>query len=303
MSTQKRSVLCIGNFDGVHTGHQQLLAIGKAESLSREVDFIALTFSPHPRQVLQKQESLLLTPDSLKTYWLKHYGVDHVVSLPFQDIAHTIAEDFIKHIIIEQLEPQLVITGENFCFGRGADGKPSLMKEKLDAAGIEYKICPLYKIGEETVSSSKIRKQLSQGDVEEATQFLGHPFMIEGVVEKGAQLGRTLSFPTANIKLGGILIPKWGVYAITATMEGRTYKGVANIGSRPTVDGKTISLEAHLFDFTGNLYGKTITVALHHFLRSEEKFINLDALRAQIELDSEKARQWLEEHKGIWFHV
>jgi len=296
----KGGVVAIGNFDGVHLGHQEV--IGEAGRLARAqgVPWVVLSFEPHPRMVFQPdQEPFRLTPFRLKARCIEESGVDALVVLPFdRDFAQHSAEDFIAKVLVDGLAATHVVCGYNFYFGAKRKGSPDMLLQAGQQHGYGFTcVNPVKDSDGIAYSSTRVRGLLEQGDVRAAEAVLGHRFEIEGRVVKGDQRGRTIGFPTCNVELDEYLIPALGVYAIRAGVdEGvqtRWYDGVCNIGKRPTFNKRDILLEAHLFDFEGDLYGKHLRVALIDFLRPEQKFNGLDEITAQISKDCIQAKDIL----------
>jgi riboflavin kinase/FMN adenylyltransferase len=288
-------VFALGNFDGVHRGHRAV--IDAAVAKAREINMPArvLTFDPHPRIFFSSQISpFLLTPHNVKERLLKSCGIDDVVTLPFNgDLAQLSAQDFVEDILLERFGAQHVVAGHDFIFGSGRGGDMKKLAAWLDHKHIGVtEIEPVGGEGE-VFSSTRIREMLLEGQVGVASKILGRDWSIAGTVIKGAERGRTIGIPTANIELGAYLRPKFGVYAVRAGRAGENfiYRGVANIGLRPTVGGEIENLEAHLFDFNQDIYGQKWEFALTRFIRPEKKFDNLDALKTQIATDIEEAKK------------
>ncbi len=295
----KGGVFALGNFDGVHRGHQALIkvCIDKARSLG--VPARVLTLEPHPRSVFNPHiDAFRLTPAEVKLRLLYALGIDDVIVQEFTPaFALVSAMDFANQILVDEFQAQHVIAGFDFVFGHRRGGDMNNLRTWLAAHGVGVtEVSPFRDSAGEIMSSSRTREALQQGDIETARHILGRDWTIAGVVQRGAQRGGTIGFPTANIALGDYLRPRYGVYAIEAGPVGARplYRGVANIGVRPTVDGKTELLEAHLFDFNGDLYGQELEVALIGFIRLEQAFPNVEVLKQQICQDVETARRRLE---------
>ncbi len=289
----KGGVFALGNFDGVHRGHQAVIAAAVAQAHALHIPARVLTFEPHPRAVFQPHlPPFRLTPPEARTRLLKSFGIDDVVTLPFTpELAHLSAQDFVDQILLERFGAQHVVAGHDFIFGFGRGGDMQKLRTWFAPHGISVTEVEA-KGGEgEVFSSTRIRELLLQGEVGAAAQILGRDWSISGIVIKGAGRGRTLGIPTANIALDAYLRPKFGVYAIRAGQVGAglTHQGIANIGLRPTVDGKSETLEAHLFDFAQDIYGQEWQFTLTRFIRPEQKFESLDALKAQIMVDIQEA--------------
>ncbi len=301
----RHAVVALGNFDGVHRGHQAV--IGRAQAKARELGTKAavLTFEPHPREFFKPdQPSFRLTPLRIKVRQLEAMGLDDLFVLPFGPrLAQMSAEAFVIEVLIEGLAAQHVVVGYDFVFGRERRGNAALLADLgqmhgLGVTSVEAAVSD----GGEVFSSTKVREHLTSGRPMSATALLGRPWEIEGRVEHGDQRGRQLGFPTANIAIGDYLQPMLGVYAVKAgiDMGAATHwvDGVANLGRRPTVGGTRVQLEVHLFDMAADLYGRHLRVAFIDFLRPEKKFSGLPELKAQIAEDSGRAREILQAYAG-----
>ena len=284
----------MGVFDGVHLGHRMLLNRVNEEAGKEGVDAVAVTFDPHPRIVLTGDPGHLsfLTDLEERTELLRDTGIGHLVVIPFTaELSLMTASAFIESILCGHLGVRHLITGYDHHFGRRLEGDSNTIMECSSRMGFRVTREDAYMIDGEAVSSSLIRKLLGEGDIEKAASMLGYDYFIRGNVVSGKRIGRNMGFPTANIVplFANKLIPRTGVYAVEATIEGETRKHVAmlNIGNRPTIadnDG-TRTIEVHLVDFSGDLYGKVVTVTFRHRLRDEMKFENVDALAAQLAKD------------------
>jgi len=299
------AVVALGNFDGLHLGHQKV--IGEALRLAAELDAPCgvLTFEPHPRAYFQPDKpAFRLTPFRIKLRQLDAIGVDYLYLLSFdRAMAERSPESFIVEVLGQGLEPIHLVVGYDFVFGKGRSGNAAMLGDLGRAAGFAVTSVPAAADAEGVVySSTKVRERLAAGDPLGAARILGRPWEIEGRVESGDKRGRLLGFPTANVAIGGYLQPALGVYAVKAGIdEGRGTRwldGVANLGRRPTVGGTRVQLETHLFDFAGDLYGRHLRVALIDFIRPERKFDGLEALKAQIAADSAEARARLAGYQG-----
>jgi riboflavin kinase/FMN adenylyltransferase len=289
------ATLALGNLDGVHLGHLAVLAA--AHQARPDVTLGALTFEPHPREHFRPDDPpFRLTLLPAKAAILGAHGARHVIALPFgAELAAMSAEEFCRSVLVEALGVKHLACGPDFAFGHRRGGDVHLLGQFAEAHGIGLSIVPHVKDAQGAISSTRIRRLLQDGYPERAAVMLGRDFAITGPVTHGDARGRTIGFPTANIPLGRHLEPARGVYAVRATLsDGRVVKGVANLGRRPTLGGDPISrLEAHLFDFAGDLYGQELSVALAHFLREERKFPDFPALVAQIKADAAEARTLL----------
>ncbi len=292
----KGGAVAVGNFDGVHLGHQAVIAAARQFAEAQRVPLLCLTFEPHPRTVFGQgrggERPFRLTPGISKIEALAALGLDGIVCLRFTpDFAQQTPETFIQRVLLDGLAVRHVAVGHDFCFGRGRAGNAETLT--AEAAFTVTALPPQRRTAGEAFASTLIRAHLAQGEPEAAAALLGRPFTIVGRVRHGDKRGRTLGFPTANVALGDYLRPAFGVYAVMVEIDGQAYRGVANLGRRPTVAGLVERLEVHLFDFSGDLYGRKIRVALHHFLRPEQTFDGLAALTAQITRDAEAARDKL----------
>jgi riboflavin kinase/FMN adenylyltransferase len=290
------AAVALGNFDGVHLGHAAVLRA--AHAARPDVTLAVLTFEPHPREVFRPDDPpFRLTLSKARTDALARLGVGIVYELPF-DAAFSLmeAEAFVAEVLGAGLGARHLAGGPDFAFGHRRGGNMALLAARAEALGIGLSVVPPVSDGDGPISSSRIRRALQDGYPERAAAALGRPWSIRGEVAHGDKRGRTIGFPTANIALGRHLEPARGVYAITATLpDRRLVQGVANIGRRPTVNaGPESRLEVHLFDFDEDLYGQDLDVALHAYLRGEQKFAGLDALKAQIAVDASTARSILD---------
>ncbi len=286
--------VALGNFDGVHRGHAHLLR--SAHAGRPDAMLAVLTFEPHPRELFRPDDPpFRLSLPAERRAALAAMGVRTLFELPFDtEFSALSAEDFIRFVLHEGIGAAHLTCGPDFAFGHRRGGDAGLLAARAEALGIGISIVPPLLDSGAPVSSSRIRRLLQDGYPERAALELGRLWSLRGVVTPGDQRGRTIGFPTANIPLGRQLEPARGVYAITARLAGGDIvTGVANIGVRPTVNGAESRLEAHLFDWRGDLYGQEIVITLHHFLRAERKFNDFSALRDQIKADAKVAREIL----------
>ena len=284
--------VAIGNFDGVHLGHQHVIELARRDDAPLGV----LTFEPHPREFFARDASpfRLMNADA-KANRLEKIGVDILYELPFnRALAELEAEAFARDILSEGLGLTHVVVGADFCFGKGRSGTAQGLVELGQRFGFDVTIAELLAGQSGAVSSTAIRTALSEGRPRDAAKMLGHWHRIEGAVIHGEKRGRQLGYPTANMSLTGLHVPRFGVYAVLVNVldgaNAGSYHGVASLGVRPMFNGEEPNLETFLFDFTGDLYGAEISVALIDFLRPEEKFDGLDALIDQMDDDSAKSR-------------
>lgn len=286
----------LGNFDGVHRGHQELIRRSVERARAEKGWVAVLTFDPHPAQVLGTNNVQLLTTKRQKEMLIGRWGVDLLVYCPFTpSFAHLEAGQFIQEVLWNNFRPQAVFVGFNFTFGRGARGKADLLRAYGQQLGFEVVVVPPVVVDGQVVSSSAIRAALKEGDVRRASLLLGYWPMLEGVVVCGDGRGKHIGFPTANIKLPPeINVPASGVYAVEVQIRGGRYYGVANIGRRPTFgDNLPITVEVYIFDFGADLYGEILTIFLRERLRPEKRFSSAIELAEQIRNDLNQARSAL----------
>ena len=288
MSTEA-SIITIGTFDGVHIGHQKiiqrLVRSGKAKGLKS----VVLTFFPHPRMVLQPDFDLkLLHTIEERQLILSKYGVDDIIIKPFtKAFANLSAEDYVKDILVDELNAQHIIIGYDHHFGKNRSANIDDMKTFGKKYNFYIEEISAQDIKDVAVSSTKIRHALLNGDIETANAYLGYPYFMTGMVVKGKGVGKTIQFPTANIyvKSAYKLIPKNGVYVVRSKWNDSVYYGMMNIGTNPTFNEHKQSIEVHFFDFEGDLYDKSLQIEVLHRLRDERKFESVDALTAQLKKD------------------
>ncbi|MDA0712371.1 MAG: bifunctional riboflavin kinase/FAD synthetase [bacterium] len=289
-----RSVVTIGNFDGLHLGHQQLIAATLAQAKKHNVSSVLLSFSPHPSKLLLAKPVLCLMTDEQKKQKLKKTGLDFAVFTDFTpEFAQMSPDIFIQEVLIKNLGAVAVIVGDNFKFGNQAAGTTEYLQKQLALQKVETEIVSAVEVEDKICSSSLIRTMLSQGDVSEAARFLGCPFQLQGKVVTGEKRGRELGFPTANIATEQELIPSSGVYFTTVEIAGnqKTFIGATNIGVRPTfADEQSIKIETHILDFANEIYGKVITLNFIKKIRDEVKFSSITDLQAQISQDIKQIR-------------
>ena len=293
-------IVAIGNFDGVHRAHAAVIARAKTLAEKLGGPCAVLTFEPHPADYFRGGEPIFrLTPLEEKAAALARLGLDGMIVLTFDaSLAELSAEEFVSEILVRRLAVRAVVAGYDFHFGKGRGGSPAFLKEAGAKLGFEVdiveRISPEAGLDIEAIGSTAIRAALEAGDVARAAHLLGHDFTVKGKVVHGQKLGRTLGYPTANITTDPSFRLAHGVYAVRAWFDGASYDGVANYGRRPTFDNGAPILEAYLFDFSGELYGKSIELAFVAKIRGEEKFASVDALVAQMEKDVAEAKALLQ---------
>ncbi len=297
-------VVTIGNFDGVHIGHQKIfrLAVEKAKELGGTP--IAITFNPHPVRVLAPERGMkLITTLEHKRELIAKNGIKALICLPFdKDFAKTEPDDFIRRILVETIGAHWVIVGHSYSFGKGKKGTTALLRASGRKYGFGVKVVRYAKVYDDIVSSSRIRSLVLRGRVCEAARMLGRAYHIDGTVIKGAGRGASLlNIPTCNINTKNELIPKEGVYAVRVSFGSSIYDGVANIGKNPTFGDVPMSYEAHLFDMNENLLGKNIRLHFIDRIRDEKKFSGVVELIDHINKDISKAKQILSKRKDLLF--
>lgn len=288
------AVAAIGNFDGVHRGHRALVAEAQAAAAGAK-SVLVMTFEPHPRRFfVPLAPPFRLDALETKARILDGLGVDALLALPFNaGLAGLGPENFVAQILQRDLGLAHVVVGYDFTFGKGRAGDTAMLKELCAARGIGVSVVQAHGDDHGVFSSSRIRALLQEGKPEEAARLLGRPWEIIGVVEHGDKRGRELGFPTANVALTDFQIPKFGIYAVRAEIDGQRHDGVASLGIRPTFNQTDVKLEVYLFDFAGDLYGRAMRVEFHAFLRPELKYEGPEPLKRQIAADVEAAKRLL----------
>ncbi len=288
------SIVTIGTFDGVHLGHQQILKQLIDTSRKSKLKSVLLTFFPHPRMVLQPDISMrLIQTIQEREKALQKTGLDYLVIHPFStEFSRLSADDYVKQILVEQLNVRKVVVGYDHRFGRNRTASLEDMYHYADIHEFEVIEINAEKIESTAVSSTKIRKAIDEGNIELANTYLGHSFTIEGMVIDGDKRGRELSYPTANIDLQNPhkIVPKQGVYLVKSNLEDRIIYGMMNIGTKPTFNAAMPSIEVHFFDWNGNLYGQAVQVELLKWVREERKFNTVEELQTQIQADEQYCR-------------
>ncbi len=288
-------VLTLGNFDGVHLGHQAIFEKVIERARATGGTSVAFTFEPHPLKVLTPERSpRLLNTFHGKMRLLELAGLDVVICAKFtRSFADQNPEDFAREVLAKTIGVREVYVGYDYAFGKGREGSIDSLKRMGKTYGFEVGVIEPVRIDDIVVSSSVLRDLISNGKIEEASKLLGRPYAIEGEVVHGANRGRTIGFPTANLHTANEVLPAFGVYAVHAYIGGRRFQGVASIGIRPTFDAGPVSIEVYLFGFEGELYGRQMELQFVKRLRGEEKFPDVDSLVRQIRKDVEQARQVL----------
>ncbi|MFQ5672010.1 MAG: bifunctional riboflavin kinase/FAD synthetase [Nitrospinales bacterium] len=293
-------IVTIGNFDGIHRGHQSIFRRVVQKAREKNGTSVVLTFNPHPVKVLAPEKSpRLLTSFKQKMRLIADCGIDCVVCEEFDHrLARMPAADFARTLLADRLRAREIMVGSGFVFGRGREGAIADLAKFGEQLGFAVHIVDPVKAGGEIVSSSRIRTLLSAGEVEQAAELLGRPYSLSGPVVEGRRAGKNLGIPTANVRPDEDLSPPRGVYAVRVFLDGEEHSGVVNVGFNPTFNGKRLSVEVHLFDFNRQIYGREIDVRFIRRIRGEVAFSSTDALVRQIEQDIQTAKTLLTEHSS-----
>ena len=298
MTSNSAKVITIGTYDGVHIGHQKILKQVVALANKQGYTPVVLTLFPHPRMVLQKEDSIkLLNTIEERIELLKSLGVKEVIVKKFtKAFANLSAKDYVKQILVDELNAKHIVIGYDHHFGKNRSANINDLRVFADLYDFKVKEISAQDLKEVTVSSTKIRTALNSGEVDLANSYLGYNFFITGTVVKGKELGRTIDFPTANINVTATykLIPSDGVYVVKSIIENQTVFGMMNIGTNPTVDGKTRSIEVHYFNFNQDIYNAELKIEFLKRLRSEQKYENLEALKMQLQKDMTNASNYIQ---------
>jgi riboflavin kinase / FMN adenylyltransferase len=287
-------IVTTGTFDGVHVGHQTLINRVKEIANKTGGETILITFFPHPRMVLYPDDDTikLINTQEEKILLLEKYGIDHLLIIPFtKEFSRLSSLDFVRNILVNKIGTKKLVIGYNHHFGRNREGTFEHLKEFGPLYGFDVEEIPAQDIDNINVSSTKIRQALLSGDITTANNYLGHPYTISGKVVEGDKIGRQIGFPTANIQIAEKykLVPAKGVYAVDVFVLEKKYKGMLYIGNRPVLNNNSETIEVNLFDFNENIYHQKINIEFKERIRDEEKFLNLDELKNQLEKDKQIA--------------
>ncbi len=297
----KPTVLTLGVFDGLHLGHQQIMRTVVERAAAIDAVPTAITFDPHPRAVLHPDTAppMLQTLDQRLANF-EVLGIEQAIVIPFSmEFSQQPAEVFLTNIVRDRLHAREVYLGKGFAFGRGRGGNIELLRKMASGLGFVADEVDEVTLRGQRISSSRIRKLLAEGNVNLARRMLGRPYGVEGVIIRGDRRGHTIGFPTANLKPQNRVVPRFGVYATATLIEGAWRKSITNIGVRPTFESEADpSIETYIFDFDGDLYGDVLRVRFLHRIRDERKFNGIDELKAQIEADTRRARNYFS-HPGV----
>ena len=298
---RSNAVLTIGTFDGVHIGHQKIIERLNQIKRKGEEESMILTFFPHPRRVLDLSNDIkMLTTMEEKTYLLERFGLDNLVVEPFtREFSRLSALEFVKDVLVNKLHVKKLVIGYDHQFGKNREGNFEQLQEYGHLYDFQVEEIPAQEIESVSVSSTKIRRAIEAGDMDTANKYLGYAYLLTGSIVRGKGLGRTINYPTVNLDIPEEfkLIPKKGVYMVRCIYEGKTLQGIMNIGYRPTVGGTGKTIEIHLLDFKGDLYGQKLRIEVLKRLRDEQKFESVEELSDQIRLDEKQARNWFSDFK------
>lgn len=287
-------ILTIGNYDGLHLGHRRIIERIKLKAREQKGTSMLMTFHPHPLTILKPEKFVgLITPLHVKRRLIEEAGIDVLFIIPFTDEFHLISpESFVDSLLMEKLGIKGLIVGYDFRFGKGGKGNVEYLASKSTEYGFFFEIQAAITLDGEKIGSNRIRKMIQDGDVGKARAQLGRPYMIEGTVIKGDGRGRTIGFPTINLKSDFPLIPKRGVYISMVEIDGKKFSSVTNIGYNPTFDGQGLTIETYILDFSQDLYGREIVLYFLNRIRDEVKFSSVDELKGSIWKDVETAREY-----------
>ncbi len=291
------SIATIGNFDGVHLGHQQIFRKIVREARENQCKSVVITFDPHPKSILhpEKRPFYLLTTLKEKLKLIESLEIDAVMLIPFSlEFSKTTAKDFVCNILWEQLRIRKIFIGHDYTFGKGKEGNEEFLARYGKHLGFQVDVTNAVKVGETIISSTRIRNAIQDGDVKTAGALLGRPYNLKGTVTGGYRRGAQLGFPTANLEPEKVLLPPEGVYAVFVEREGICFQGVLNIGFNPTFGGEKLTVELHILDFQSDIYGEEIEVFFIDRIREEVRFESPEALLQQIRTDVARARTILE---------
>lgn len=289
----KKKIFALGFFDGVHLGHQALLAQCVTMAKERNMQAAAITFDRHPQSLFTETPPTLINSNADRDALLQRFGIRHIHRLSVTaEVMSTPWQDFLSQLV--ESGTAGFVCGDDFRFGHRGEGNAEKLRQFCRERNLPCIIVPEQSMDGVRISSTHIRKLIEAGHMEAATHFLGHVHILSGEVVPGRKLGRTIGIPTANIRIpDGVVVPKQGVYACKCAIDGKDYVAVTNVGIRPTVSGEGITVEPWILDFEGDLYGKEITLEFHHFLRPEQKFDSLEQLKAEIQKNAHQTRQLL----------
>ena len=282
----------IGIFDGVHIGHREIIKLVREQANKKSLSSCVITFHPHPQKVLRGSDIPLIVPFRERLKLFEKEGVDIAVCYNFtKDFAQVSAKDFVRDMLVEKLHIKSIFVGPDFYFGRKREGTTELLENMGRIYNFVTKIVQPVSVDDEVISSTAIRKLIEDGMVKKAARFLGYNFYVSGKVKQGERRGRLLGYPTANLDTDWELLPKKGVYVTWTDLDEGRFRSITNVGIRPTFDATQLLIETHIFDFTGDIYGKSMRVEFVERLRDEKRFESVDSLIAEISRDVERAKE------------
>ena len=289
---KKSKVVLIGNFDGIHLGHQKLISKAKKIAEQKKQKLVLITFNPHPREIINNIEMDLILPYKEKKLLLKNYGIDKIDEIKFTNkLSKLSAEEFAKEYIYKAHNPSDIVIGKNFKFGHKARGDAKLLKDSLSKK-VKVHSIDIKRLDSLVISSSEIKKLISKGSIEKVNKLLGRNYHISGKVIHGEKRGRLIGFPTTNLSTEWNFLPKKGVYVSKVVISDKSYQSITNIGVRPTFNANSLQIESHIFDFNKNVYGKKIKIYFLARIRSEKKFETVEKLIENITKDVNFGRKY-----------
>ena len=289
---KKSKVVLIGNFDGIHLGHQKLISKAKKIAEQKKQKLVLITFNPHPREIINNSEIDLILPYKEKKLLLKNYGIDKIDEIKFTNkLSKLSAEEFAKEYIYKAHNPSDIVIGKNFKFGHKARGDAKLLKDSLSKK-VKVHSIDIKRLDSLVISSSEIKKLISKGSIEKVNKLLGRNYHISGKVIHGEKRGRLIGFPTTNLSTEWNFLPKKGVYVSKVVISDKSYQSITNIGVRPTFNANSLQIESHIFDFNKNVYGKKIKIYFLARIRNEKKFETVEKLIENITKDVNFGRKY-----------
>ena len=296
----KPSVVTLGNFDGIHLGHRELLEKTRQIALEKNFHSVLVTYFPSPTEYFQKKNVTYLTTQREKEFWCKKFGIEVPISLQFdEELVETHAEEFLEKILLEKLHAKHIVIGFDHRFGKNREGSSEFLEFYANKKGYAVTVIPAKILNGKKISSTEIRNSITSGNLVEASAMLGRPYSLLGTVLRGDQRGRTIGFPTANLSLPSEkLLPSLGVYAGILWVQNQMFPGIANLGKVETLNKQDVQLEVHALDFSQEIYGEEVLFEFHHKLRDTQKFSGLDELKNQIARDKEEAIHLLKNVKA-----
>jgi len=289
---KKSKVVLIGNFDGIHLGHQKLISKAKKIAEQKKQKLVLITFNPHPREIINNSEMDLILPYKEKKLLLKNYGIDKIDEIKFTNkLSKLSAEEFAKEYIYKAHNPSDIVIGKNFKFGHKARGDAKLLKDSLSKK-VKVHSIDIKRLDSLVISSSEIKKLISKGSIEKVNKLLGRNYHISGKVIHGEKRGRLIGFPTTNLSTEWNFLPKKGVYVSKVVISDKSYQSITNIGVRPTFNANSLQIESHIFDFNKNVYGKKIKIYFLARIRNEKKFETVEKLIENITKDVNFGRKY-----------